>query len=829
MPDMPQQNNDLADAIRQLKGVVNELPANISKVVARATRVSDPHKYAAPGGGSEDIAAFASQVYKTNRQVIESLDSLRESIDRSTKAEKESAGFTAQPKREGEGPTVAGDAVVSRGRWPEVFATKFAEAVGRLMKRQAATHPSSLGGGIMSFMGTAALGVATFAAMLGRGPMTQVGRTLGRFNPFAGMGRIIGEGAQFQYASFVVTRRRQEAAQRATQQEAARAARDQEKAAREQARVAKQQEAEKVQAEAQRHQIIAGYRRYQRSEALLGRRRRQESTAKGRYEELEKLGDPEHIRANIGDPEFLKKFGPYIDDPGLLVRHTGQAKAAYARAVKATHVAQGERRAAARAAPPGSAEMVQAARERAAGMGPKTPELTLDVPESTTPPPRRRRRPEAARQAHGQQAREYNANMEFKYEAMDNAGRETSGSVFAVNREDAQKQLRDKGLFVTKIGIDRNPPGLGNLVKGAVGSVVRGVAGLARRVVRRAAGGSVFKPKGTDTIPAMLSEGEYVVNAASTEANRGLLEEINAAHGPLRKHGFHVGGPVIRRQGGGVVYRQAGGPVGVAVGAGVTAGRLMVQFAENVTVATINLRKFADATHATSVQFAMFNAGIARANIDVMIGDFKRMTAQSIYVEDSFKKLAETTNKMRDSWFAFDTSVMNVQNRLATLAASFATGAAGPFGQFAADFDKMLKDAGTSLEEFTTSYGEYFAENATEIARVFVDATLAVGKFAENLAKFDIGAIFMQLLSMSPLGTMFPQKFGGGAASAGPGSGPAGLPAAMPRGTPVPVSPADLPDPIDVYDKMFSFERGTQRMNVGPAVGQPPPIPMPGP
>jgi hypothetical protein len=51
-------------------------------------------------------------------------------------------------------------------------------------------------------------------------------------------------------------------------------------------------------------------------------------------------------------------------------------------------------------------------------------------------------------------------------------------------------------------------------------------------VQNRAAGGSIFKPKGTDTVPAMLTPGEYVVNAASTRANLPLLERINKQKGP---------------------------------------------------------------------------------------------------------------------------------------------------------------------------------------------------------------------------------------------------------------------------------------------------------
>jgi hypothetical protein len=66
-----------------------------------------------------------------------------------------------------------------------------------------------------------------------------------------------------------------------------------------------------------------------------------------------------------------------------------------------------------------------------------------------------------------------------------------------------------------------------------------GILGLAERagVNFLAGGGSPFKPRGTDTIPAMLSEGEYVVNARSAAANAGLLNRINSTRGPLYRAG----------------------------------------------------------------------------------------------------------------------------------------------------------------------------------------------------------------------------------------------------------------------------------------------------
>jgi hypothetical protein len=61
-----------------------------------------------------------------------------------------------------------------------------------------------------------------------------------------------------------------------------------------------------------------------------------------------------------------------------------------------------------------------------------------------------------------------------------------------------------------------------------------------KKPARRASGGLIyaengqlidFSPKGTDTVPAMLTPGEFVVNAKSTKENLGLLHAINKSKG----------------------------------------------------------------------------------------------------------------------------------------------------------------------------------------------------------------------------------------------------------------------------------------------------------
>lgn len=52
-----------------------------------------------------------------------------------------------------------------------------------------------------------------------------------------------------------------------------------------------------------------------------------------------------------------------------------------------------------------------------------------------------------------------------------------------------------------------------------------------------AAGGTIFKRRGTDTVPAMLTPGEFVVKQKEAQKHRGLLEQINAG-------GYASGGEV---------------------------------------------------------------------------------------------------------------------------------------------------------------------------------------------------------------------------------------------------------------------------------------------
>ena len=63
-----------------------------------------------------------------------------------------------------------------------------------------------------------------------------------------------------------------------------------------------------------------------------------------------------------------------------------------------------------------------------------------------------------------------------------------------------------------------------------------------------------FQPKGTDTVPAMLTPGEFVVNKKATQKNLGLLKQING-------NGYSSGGSVRYYSDGGYVFGKEWSPM----------------------------------------------------------------------------------------------------------------------------------------------------------------------------------------------------------------------------------------------------------------------------
>jgi len=113
---------------------------------------------------------------------------------------------------------------------------------------------------------------------------------------------------------------------------------------------------------------------------------------------------------------------------------------------------------------------------------------------------------------------------------------------------------------------------------------------------------SPMKPKGTDTQPAMLTPGEFVVkkDVAQDPENRKQLESINSGKNKKKTEYHSSGGSV-----GGIGYYAAGGPVGAALGAAVT-------------ISGIVINSFTSAVKIASDAIATFGSFVAKANPAVM-------------------------------------------------------------------------------------------------------------------------------------------------------------------------------------------------------------------
>lgn len=97
----------------------------------------------------------------------------------------------------------------------------------------------------------------------------------------------------------------------------------------------------------------------------------------------------------------------------------------------------------------------------------------------------------------------------------------------------------------------------GGLFSGIFSAIGKALGFAEGGVVRAATGGRIAGPGGprTDSIPAMLSNGEFVVNAAATGQYLPLLEAINSGRVAMLESGGRVGAAVIRdaRAGGATV------------------------------------------------------------------------------------------------------------------------------------------------------------------------------------------------------------------------------------------------------------------------------------
>jgi hypothetical protein len=130
-------------------------------------------------------------------------------------------------------------------------------------------------------------------------------------------------------------------------------------------------------------------------------------------------------------------------------------------------------------------------------------------------------------------------------------------------------------------------------------------------------GGTAMKPKGTDTQPAMLTPGEFVVNepAARKPGNRKILESINSGKNQKKVEYHSSGGSV-----GGVGYYAAGGPVLAGAGVAIAAiGTAINSVTKSFAIASEAVSSFASAVQKANPAL-MEQVGLAMDDLQGVIG-----------------------------------------------------------------------------------------------------------------------------------------------------------------------------------------------------------------
>lgn len=145
---------------------------------------------------------------------------------------------------------------------------------------------------------------------------------------------------------------------------------------------------------------------------------------------------------------------------------------------------------------------------------------------------------------------------------------------------DAARQANDNLANVQRTAVKENTVAVENLTKQIQAAVPQSIIGGTRTTtitnadgttrevnipVRRASGGPIPNifgnkiRKGTDSVPTLLTPGEFVINRRAAQNNRELVELINGSNGPV----FSGGGPRLSLRTSGLSQNTPGGLAGL--------------------------------------------------------------------------------------------------------------------------------------------------------------------------------------------------------------------------------------------------------------------------
>jgi TP901 family phage tail tape measure protein len=212
----------------------------------------------------------------------------------------------------------------------------------------------------------------------------------------------------------------------------------------------------------------------------------------------------------------------------------------------------------------------------------------------------------------------------------------------------------------------------------------QGYTGFARGGIVYASKGQLipFVPKGTDTVPAMLTPGEFVINRAATQKHLPLLKAINNNQVP----GYARGGKVKRFQYGGMADQSGGGGGGVS------------------------------------------NIGLDTSGLDAAFNSFASNVESLKSVMDSFAGAASNIT----AGFSQLSQLESGANRIGTAAASISS-AAQTFGTVIANFNTSISAIQSAFEKIPSSVD--FRVSGSVPINITVDVNGGDG-LQESLATF---------------------------------------------------------------------------------------------